>query len=108
MAGGPEETAKILLRFMPVREVYSFGEFTLETEEQRLSRNGRSIPLAPKAFDLLMALVRRAGQLVTKRQLLDLVWPEAFVEEGILAVHISALRRALGDGESGHRFIETV
>ena len=75
--------------------------------------------LAPKAFDLLAVLVRHAGRLVTKRELLDQVWPEAFVEEGILTVHIAALRKALGDSgrrgtcietvsRSGYRFIATV
>jgi DNA-binding winged helix-turn-helix (wHTH) protein len=93
---------------MPGREVYCFGEFTLETREQRLSRHGRCIGLAPKTHDVLVALLRSAGRLVTKRRLLDLVWPESFVEEGILAVHISALRKALGEDGSGRRFIETV
>jgi tetratricopeptide (TPR) repeat protein len=65
------------------------------------------VPLPPKTHDVLVALVRSAGRLVTKRDLLNLVWPEAFVEEGILAVHISALRKALGSIDGG-RFIETV
>jgi DNA-binding winged helix-turn-helix (wHTH) protein/tetratricopeptide (TPR) repeat protein len=90
------------------REVYAFGGFALNTGEQRLSRDGKVVPLAPKAHDVLVALVRNAGQLITKQQLLDLVWPGSFVEEGILAVHISALRKALGEAESGRRFIETV
>jgi DNA-binding winged helix-turn-helix (wHTH) protein/tetratricopeptide (TPR) repeat protein len=91
---------------MAAREAYEFGEFTLDPPERRLSRRGDAIPLAPKAHDLLVALVRNAGRLVTKRELLDLVWPESFVEEGILAVHVSALRKALGD--DGRQYIETV
>jgi serine/threonine-protein kinase len=59
-------------------------------------------------YDLLVALVRSGGRLATKRELLDLVWPETFVEEGILAVHISTLRKALGDGDRERRYIETV
>jgi len=62
----------------------------------------------PKTYDVLLALVRSAGRLATKRELLDLVWPETFVEEGILAVHISTLRKTLGDDEGERRYIETV
>src|SRR5215831_10544598 len=87
-------------------EVYEFGDFTLDASERRLSRSGQVVPLEPKAHDLLVALLRAGGHLVTKRELLELVWPESFVEEGILAVHISALRKALGD--AGRQYIETV
>src|SRR5690349_8546116 len=90
------------------REVYEFGEFTLDVSERRLCRRGQVIPLEPKAHDWLVALLRRAGRLATKRELLELVWPESFVEEGILAVQISALRKALGDSEAGRMWIETV
>jgi DNA-binding winged helix-turn-helix (wHTH) protein/tetratricopeptide (TPR) repeat protein len=89
-----------------VPEVYEFGEFTLNASERRFSRGDQVVPLEPKAHDVLVALVRAGGHLVTKRELLELVWPESFVEEGILAVHISALRKALG--ESGRQCIETV
>lgn len=85
-------------------ELFDFGEFTLDASERRLSKRGEAIPLEPKAYDVLVALLRRAGRLVTKRELLDEVWPESFVEEGILAVHISALRKALDD----RHLIETV
>ena len=94
---------------MDSREAYEFSGFTLDVPERRLSK-GCPIPLAPKAFDLLVALIRNAGKLTTKRELLELVWPGSFVEEGILAVHISALRKALGAGNietvsrSGYRF----
>jgi DNA-binding winged helix-turn-helix (wHTH) protein/tetratricopeptide (TPR) repeat protein len=93
---------------MAIREVYEFGVFTLEASERRLSRNGQTIPLEPKAHDVLLALLRRAGRLVTKRDLLELVWRESFVEEGILAVYISTLRKVLGDGAGGQQYIETV
>jgi DNA-binding winged helix-turn-helix (wHTH) protein/Tfp pilus assembly protein PilF len=85
-------------------EVYEFGTFTLDAAERRLVGAGGPVALAPKALDVLIALVRNAGRLVTKRELLDRVWPGSFVEEGILAVHISALRKAFGDGS----YIETV
>src|SRR2546423_1480504 len=86
------------------REVYEFGEFTLDVGERRLTRNGRPIGLPPKAYDVLVVLLRNGGRLVRKSELLAAVWPESFVEEGILAVHISQLRKALGK----HQYIETV
>jgi DNA-binding winged helix-turn-helix (wHTH) protein/tetratricopeptide (TPR) repeat protein len=93
---------------MPGNEVYEFGGFSLDVPERRFSKGTDVLPLAPKAHDLLVALVRHAGRLVTKRELLELVWPDAHVEEGILAVHISSLRKALGDRGANHRFIETI
>jgi DNA-binding winged helix-turn-helix (wHTH) protein/tetratricopeptide (TPR) repeat protein len=89
-----------------VREVYEFGEFSLDVSERRLLKGSDAISLEPKAQEVLLALVRNAGRLVSKRALLDQVWPDAFVEEGILAVHVSGLRKALG--EPGRGYIETV
>lgn len=93
---------------MAAEEVFAFAGFTLEVAERRLSKDGGPVALAPKAFDLLVALVRRAGRLATKQELLEAVWPGSFVEEGILAVHVSALRKALGDSARPARVIETV
>lgn len=93
---------------MTTAERYSFGGFTLDVGERRLSADDTPLTLAPKAFDLLVAMVRRAGRLLTKRELLATVWPESFVEEGILTVHVSALRKALGDTTRPTRYIETV
>jgi DNA-binding winged helix-turn-helix (wHTH) protein/Tfp pilus assembly protein PilF len=90
------------------REVYEFGDFILDAPKRMLSRDGHAIALAPKSYDLLVALVRSGGRLTTKRELLDLVWRGAFVEEGILAVHISNLRKALGDDRRERHYIETV
>ncbi len=90
------------------REAYEFGGFTLDVSERRLSRGAQPIALPPKAHDLLVALVRHAGRLITKNELLELVWPDTFVDEGILSVHVSTLRKTLGDRERGVPFIETV
>jgi DNA-binding winged helix-turn-helix (wHTH) protein/tetratricopeptide (TPR) repeat protein len=106
--GSPEGFAKIRLMFRSACERYEFGEFTLDASERRLSRSGQAVPLEPKALDVLVVLLRRAGRLVTKRELLDILWPESFVEEGILAVYVSALRKALGDRVGVRRYIETV
>lgn len=89
-------------------ERYHFGEFTLDVSERRLTYHQQSVKIPPKAYDLLVNLVRNAGCLRSKQELLDSVWPESFVEEGILAVHVSALRKALGDIGGGRGLIETV
>jgi len=93
---------------MSRRELYAFGDFTLDVPERRLLRAGVPVHLPPKAHDVLVALIRDAGRLVTKQELLDRVWPETFVEEGILTVHVANLRRALGDSSRAPAFIETV
>jgi DNA-binding winged helix-turn-helix (wHTH) protein len=90
------------------QEVYSFGEFALHIPDRSLTHGGCSVHLAPKTYDVLVALVRRAGRLVTKQELLQGVWPRVFVDEGILTVHVAALRRALGDTRRSPAYIETV
>ena len=89
-------------------DVFRFGEFRLETSERRLTQDGKVVRLSPKAHDVLVVLLRHAGRLVTKDALLSQVWPDAVVEEGILTVHISALRKALGDDKRSSGCIETV
>jgi DNA-binding winged helix-turn-helix (wHTH) protein len=97
------------------QERYRFGWFTLDVTERRFSRCApgqriEEISLSPKAFEVLVCLVRRAGLLTTKQEILQAVWPETFVEEGILTVHVSALRKVLAHEietvpKSGYRFI---
>src|SRR5258706_12727106 len=77
-------------------ERYRFGAFELQLDERRLLKDGAAIPLRPRSFDLLAALVDRAGHLVTKDELLDRVWPKMVVEETALRVQLSALRKMLG------------
>src|SRR5712691_516652 len=77
-------------------ERYRFGPFELEPDKRRLLKDGVTISLRPRAFDLLVALVDRAGHLVTKDELLNRVWPKAVVEEAALHVQVSALRKVLG------------
>jgi DNA-binding winged helix-turn-helix (wHTH) protein/tetratricopeptide (TPR) repeat protein len=89
-------------------EVYAFADWVFDAAERRLSHSGTQVALTPKAYALLLALIRRAGRLVTKRELLDEVWPETFVEEGVLAVHMSVLRKTLGERRGEQRYIETV
>ena len=93
---------------MASREVFHFDKFTLDVQERRLLRGAEAVRLSPKAYDVLVALVRQRGHLVTKDELLTRLWPGSFVEEGSLNVYVSALRKALG--EDAHRpiYIETV
>jgi len=77
-------------------EHYRFGPFELQPDNRRLLKDGATIALRPRAFDLLVALVERAGHLVTKDELLDQVWPKMAVEEAALHVQVSALRKILG------------
>src|SRR4051812_10532745 len=77
-------------------ERYRFGHFELQPNQRRLLKDGDAISLRPRAFDLLVALVDRAGHLVTKDELLDQVWPKIVVQEAALHVQVSALRKVLG------------
>src|SRR5262245_19991249 len=88
--------------------IYEFGPFCLDVAERMLMRAGEAIPLQPKAFDLLHVLVQHQGHLLEKDELLKVVWPDTIVEEVNLANNISVLRKALGEGGNGQRFIETV
>jgi TolB-like protein/Flp pilus assembly protein TadD len=87
---------------------YEFGPFRLDTAERLLLRGGVRVPLTEKAFDTLVALVRRGGRLASKEELMAEVWPDSFVEENNLDKSISAIRRALGEGDSAPEYIETV
>ncbi len=91
-----------------LNQLYEFGEFQLDVAERVLKRGERPVSLTPKAFETLLVLVRRSGHLVEKDELMKQVWAEAFVEEANLARNIWTLRKALGDDEKEHRYIETV
>jgi Tol biopolymer transport system component/DNA-binding winged helix-turn-helix (wHTH) protein len=90
------------------KAIYEFGPFQLDRQEHLLQREGAVISLTPKAFDLLLALVERHGRLVEKEELFQVVWPDTIVEESNLSSNIALIRKALGEGEKGLRFIETV
>jgi DNA-binding winged helix-turn-helix (wHTH) protein/tetratricopeptide (TPR) repeat protein len=102
---------------MTDRASFQFGDFLLIPRERLLLRENQPVPLTGKAFDLLLALVRRSGQLVSKDELLQEVWPGRFVEEVNLSVNISAVRKALAPGDAaliqtvskcGYRFAQPV
>jgi predicted ATPase/DNA-binding winged helix-turn-helix (wHTH) protein len=85
-----------------------FGPFELNIAERTLRRAGEEIPLGARAFDILVALVDRPGEVVGKNALIASAWPDVTVEEGSLRVHLSALRKALSDGQFGSSYIANV
>jgi TolB-like protein len=87
---------------------YEFGPYQLNVNTRLLKRSGETISLTPKAADILVLLITRAGQLVEKDELLREIWPDTFVEEANLSQNIFYLRKALGDDRAGPKYIETV
>ncbi len=88
--------------------VYEFGLFRLDLAERRLLRSGTTVPLQPKAFALLQALVERQGHLVPKDELMSMLWPDTVVDESNLTQNVYVLRKALGSDEFGRAYLETV
>jgi DNA-binding winged helix-turn-helix (wHTH) protein len=89
----------------PAAMSFVFGHFRLSPRQQLLTEADKPVRLGSRAFDILVALLERPGELVTKEELMARVWPNTFVAPANLAVHISALRRALGDGRKGNRYV---
>jgi len=98
--------------------LYAFGEFRLEVQSRQLRRGGELVSLTPKAFDVLLFLVQRSGEVVSKEKLMNAVWPDSFVEESNLTQTVFMLRKAMGEtGEQryiltvpgrGYRFVASV
>ncbi|MDB5480006.1 MAG: transcriptional regulator [Caulobacteraceae bacterium] len=93
---------------MAARSAISFGAFQLFPAERLLRRGDDVVRLGSRAFDILAALAERPGELVGSRELIDKVWPDVFVEEASLRFHIVQLRKALGDGVQGGRYVLNV
>ncbi len=89
-------------------QAISFGPFRLFAEQRLLLEGDRPVRLGSRAFDILAALVERPGEVVGKEQLIARAWPQTIVEESNLKIQVSALRRALGDGQGGNRYVITV
>jgi DNA-binding winged helix-turn-helix (wHTH) protein/TolB-like protein len=89
-------------------DIICFSKFRLDAAECALFREGRAVPLEPQVFKTLLILVMNAGHLVEKQTLLDQIWGDTQVEEGNLARNISLLRKALGESDSGEKYIETI
>ena len=85
-----------------------FGPFELSIGERELRRDGRVLPLVDRALDILTYLADRPGEVIAKQELMDHVWSDVTVEEGSLRVHVAAIRKALGDGQFGNRYIANI
>lgn len=93
---------------MGAGECLAFGPFRLRRGERLLEESGVPIPIGGRAFDLLLTLTDRAGEVISSRELIDLVWPDVVVEEANLRVCVAALRKALGDNRNQSRYILNV
>ena len=89
-------------------DAISFGPFRLLAAQRLLLDGDEPVRLGSRAFDILAAMVERAGEVVGKEELIARAWPQTFVEESNLKIQVSALRRALGDGQNGNRYVVTV
>ena len=88
--------------------VISFGPFSLLPDQRQLLEVDKLLNIGSRAFDILLALVESPGQLISKEELMARVWPNVYVEPANLTVHVAALRRVLGDGREGHRYLVNI
>jgi predicted ATPase/DNA-binding winged helix-turn-helix (wHTH) protein len=103
-----EQTSENHRRNPQPKDVLSFGPFSLFTAERLLKKGDEPIPLGGRALDILIALAERAGEVVTRKELIATVWPDVTVEEANLRFQMAALRKALGDGRDGARYISNI
>jgi len=87
---------------------YLFDGFRVDATERLLFKENREVSLTPKVFDTLLVLLENSSHVLTKKELMEKVWPDSFVEENNLAQNISILRKALGEGKEGDQYIQTV
>jgi TolB-like protein len=90
------------------KEVFRFGRFQLDLERRELSREGARLQLGSRAIDILCVLASADGDVVTKDEIMNRVWPGLIVSESNIQVHVSALRKALDEGEGGLSYVVTV
>src|SRR5258706_9922362 len=94
--------------FPSAEPTISFGPFRLLPAQRLLLEADNPVHVGSRALDILIALVERPGEIVSKTELMARVWPNTFVEDGNLKVHIAALRKILGDGQPGHRYVTNI
>jgi pimeloyl-ACP methyl ester carboxylesterase/DNA-binding winged helix-turn-helix (wHTH) protein len=92
----------------PGRRFYLFDGFRVDVNERLLFKDNREVALTPKVFDTLLVLLENSSHVMTKKELMQEVWPDSFVEENNLAQNISTLRKALGESRDGEQYIQTV
>jgi len=91
-----------------IKQLYEFGPFRVDAEKELLLRGGETVPLTPKTFQTLLVLMRHSKEVVTKDDLMRMLWPDTFVEEANLSRNIFLLRKALGETPQDHQYIVTV
>src|SRR5215469_8177849 len=93
---------------MPVSRLCAFGPYRLDFERRRLLRGTELVPIPQKSLEILLVLVDHHGEVVSKDELMQSVWADAFVEEANLTQNIFVLRKALGEGPKENRYIATI
>jgi DNA-binding winged helix-turn-helix (wHTH) protein len=104
-AGGTQAT--VPMRASTEREI-SFGPFCLLPNQRLLTKAGKEVRVGSRVLDILIALLEHPGKLITRRELMERVWPQTVVVEANLNVNVAALRRVLGDGQDGNRYLVTI
>src|ERR1700732_4834758 len=92
----------------PTKDAVSFGPFRLIAAERLIERAGIPLQVGSRALEVLIVLVEHAGEVVSKKDLISRVWPDVTVDESGLRVHVAGLRKALGDGQAGARYVANV
>src|SRR4051812_40231122 len=90
------------------KHCYDFGPYRVDANERLLRCGDQVVPITPKAFEMLLVLLKDSGHVITKDELMKRVWPDTVVEEANLSHNIYKLREALGEGRNGEKYIETV
>ncbi len=90
------------------KRIYAFGQFRIDTRQRLLFAGDEVVGLTPKAFDLLLVLVEHEAEVLSKEDLMQMVWAEQYVEENNLSQNIHKIRKALGEGPGGAKYIETI
>jgi DNA-binding winged helix-turn-helix (wHTH) protein len=93
---------------VPAEHAITFGEFRLLLPQRLLLQGNERVRLGSRALETLVVLVEQPGKLISKKLLMQRIWPDMVVAEGTLRVHVAALRKALGDGRFGIRYIENI
>src|SRR5882672_5699628 len=94
--------------FWQTKTSYEFGPFRVDERERQLLRDGQVVRLRPRVFDILLVLVQNSGHILSKDEVMKLVWSDTTVEEGNIARNISTLRNVLGERPRDHQYIETI
>ena len=99
---------KLSMSQTQVKSIYEFGPYLLDPAARLLLKSGEKVTIPPKAFDILVALIENRGRVLGKEELMQIIWPDTFVEQANLAVTISMVRKALGERPCGGQYIETL